>query len=236
MSSRLDNPEFSGVKGRFAAWMLTSPFRRLLEWKMGKPDDRVMALLALQGNEHVVDAGCGSGFHSLMVAEQLPQGRVMAVDVSTEMLDRLRTSATARGLSERIELHHADGLSLPLPDGSMDRAVSAAVWHHLDDPQGAAIELARVLRPGGRLVVVDLEIGGGAEARGGRDPGDHAAHDHAAHDHGAHVHGAHQHGHGKHAVPFGAEDMRRILVQAGLVAVQVELIGRWVVGAGDKPS
>ena len=51
-----NKPEFSGLKGRFFAWFLTSPLRRVLDWKMGKPDQRVVELLALTGSERVLDA------------------------------------------------------------------------------------------------------------------------------------------------------------------------------------
>lgn len=150
--------EFSGLKGRIFAWALTSPLRRVLDWKMGKPEERIFALLCLDGGERVLDAGCGSGFHSLLLAEKVPRGSVVSVDISPEMLDRLRRNAARRGLSGRIEVLHADGLELPLPDASVDRAMSAAVWHHLDDPARACAELARVLRTGGRAVVSDLYV------------------------------------------------------------------------------
>lgn len=201
-------PEFSGLKGRFAAWFLTSPLRALLEWRMGKPEERILALLRLEGHERVLDAGCGSGFHSLLIARHLPQGRVLAFDVSAEMLDQLRRNVAAAGLSDRVEAALGDGFALPLPDGSVDRAISAAVWHHLADPARAASELARALRPGGRVVVSDLAV---APAQGPMPVV-------AGHDR-----------------PFGPDDMRRILEGAGLVNVEVERLGRWILGAGDKP-
>ncbi len=210
-------PEFSGLRGRFFAWFLSGPGRRVLEWKMGKPEPRILELLQLQGGERVLDAGCGSGFHSLLVAERVPQGSVLAVDVSTEMLDRMRKRVAARGLTERVEILQADGLDLPTPDSSVDRAMSAAVWHHLDDPQRACGELVRVLRSGGRVVVSDLEI----------KP--------SGHEHGGHGHGGKGHGRHGHDRPFGPDDMARILEQAGLVNVTVEMVGRWILGAGDKP-
>jgi SAM-dependent methyltransferase len=201
--------EFSGLRGRFFAWFLTSPLRRILEMKMGKPEARILELLALTGSEQVLDFGCGSGFHSLLMAEALPQGRVVALDVSPEMLEQLRRNAAARGLAERIEVLQADGLKLPLQDASMDRALSAAVWHHLDDPEQAARELARVLRPGGRAVVSDLLIEPSTKAVAGLDGHDRA---------------------------FGVGDMRRILGDAGFVDVTVELVGRWILGAGARPA
>jgi len=201
--------EFSGAKGRFFAWFLTSPLRRVLEWKMGKPEARLLELLRLEGGERVLDAGCGSGFHSLLIARSLPGGGVVAVDISPEMLDRLGRNAAREGLSERIEVLLADGLRLPLPDRSVDRAISAAVWHHLDDPEGACRELARTLKPGGRVVVSDLLIRPSEKAVAGLEG---------------------------HERPFDADEMRRILEGAGLVEVQVELLGRWVLGAGEKPA
>lgn len=201
--------EFSGLRGHFFAWFLTSPLRRLLEMKMGKPEARILAMLQLSGDERVLDMGCGSGFHSLLIAEALPQGEVVAVDISSEMLERLRSNAAARGLGDRVEVLRADGLKLPLAEGAFDRAISAAVWHHLDDPQQACNELARALRPGGRAVISDLEIEADKKAFQGLDGHDRA---------------------------FGAEDMRRIMEQAGLEQVLIEKVGRWLVGRGDKPE
>ena len=204
-----ESHEFSGAKGRFFAWFLTSPMRRVLEWKMGRPEERLLALLQLTGDEQVLDAGCGSGFHSLLIARALPEGRVTAVDISPEMLERLSRNAKAQGLSDRIEVLRADGLRLPLPDGSADRAISAAVWHHLDDPQGACNELARTLKPGGRAVVSDLLVQPDIKAVRGLDGHDRA---------------------------FGADDMRTIMERAGLINIEVEVLGSWVIGAGEKPT
>ncbi len=156
--SDFSHDEFSGTKGRVAAWFLTSPLRRILDWKMGTPEERLLDFLQLSGDEVVLDSGCGSGFHTLLLAEELPNGKVLAVDLSSEMLDRLEKNARKRGLEGRIEVIHGDGLDLDMDDNSVDRALSAAVWHHLDDPQGACKELVRVVRPGGRVVVVDLKI------------------------------------------------------------------------------
>ncbi len=207
--SELSHEEFSGRKGQVAAWFLTSPLRRVLEWKMGKPEERLMEFLQLSGDETVLDAGCGSGFHSLLMAEQVPNGKVIAVDVSTEMLDQLRKNAKKAGVSERIQVVHADGLHLDLEDNSVDRALSAAVWHHLDDPQGACNEMARVVRPGGRIVVSDLNIEPSTKAVAGLKGHDQA---------------------------FQAEDMRRIMAKSGLTNIQIETVGRWLVGVGTKPN
>ena len=199
--------EFSGLKGRFFAWFLTSPMRRLVELKMGKPDARVLELLQLEPDHVVLDAGCGSGFHSLMIAEQLESGQVLAVDISQEMLDRLAHTAAKRGLEARIVPVLANGLSLPVASDGVDRAVSVAVWHHLGDPLGACKELARTLRPGGKVVVCDLAIEADKKAIKGLEGHDRA---------------------------FDEAAMRRIMVESGLGEVHVERVGRWVLGVGVK--
>lgn len=204
-----DAPEFSGLKGRFFAWFLTSPMRKFLEWKMGKPEERLLELLALRGDEQVLDAGCGSGFHTLLVAERVLNGKVVATDVSVEMLDKLQANAKARGLSGRIEPRLMDNLALELKDASMDRALCVAGWHHLPDLQRAADELARVVKPGGRVVVVDLEVLAGTKAVTGLQGHDKA---------------------------FGPDDLRGFFEKAGLVQVQVEKVGRWLLGSGLKPQ
>lgn len=206
-----EQPEFSGLKGRFFAWFLTSPLRHILHLKMGNPDARFMELLDLGGDETVIDSGCGSGHHTLMVAERLRRGRIIGLDVSKEMLDKLRANAARRGLSDRIEALEADALAIPLDDAYADRSITLAAWHHLDDPQAACDELVRVLKPGGKLVCVDLEIS-------------------PRHQPGKELH---LHGHDR---AFGEDDMQRVLETAGLERVRVETIGRWILGVGDKPS
>ena len=134
--------EFSGIKGKFFAWFLTSPFRAILHKKMGNPDPRFMELLALTGSETVVDFGSGSGHHSLMVAQKLTTGKVIASDVSKAMLDKLGTLATKRGVADRIEILQEDALNLSsVPSESADCAISLATsaWRPINrDTQGAS--------------------------------------------------------------------------------------------------
>ena len=206
MSNR---PEFSGLKGRFFAWFLTSPMRRILDTRMGKPDARFLELLALRGDETVVDLGCGSGYHTLLIAERLTSGRVLAVDVSTEMLARLSKLARRRGLGDRVEPILVDGASLPIAAGSADLGVSVAVWHHMDDPAAGCRELVGTLKAGGRVVSVDLSISAGIPAVRGLK------------------------GHDRR---FGPEEMAGLLRDAGLGGIETETLGRWVIGSGRKPD
>ncbi len=112
----------------------------------------------------VVDLGCGTGQISLPLALQGAQ--VLAVDVSSAMVRRLRSEARRRGA---VTL---DALALPieelaLPPGSVDLVVSSYALHHLRDPDKARLVSAAYgwLRPGGRLVVADMMFGRGASRR-----------------------------------------------------------------------
>jgi len=99
----------------------------------------------------VGDLGCGGGTLTEALAPFCQ--KVVAVDDSEAMLD------VARGRLNRfdnVELHRATLESLPLDDASLDAATLILVLHHLPDPDKAVREVARVLRPGGRLLVVDM--------------------------------------------------------------------------------
>ena len=211
--------EFSGFKGRFFAWFLTSPMRAILHKKMGNPDKRFMELLDLKGNEVTVDFGSGSGHHSLMVAKRLTTGKVIASDVSAEMLKKLRQLAAKRNVADKIEIVQADCLDLSsvVPDGSADCGISVATWHHIHGEQAvlqrACNEMARALKPGGRICVVDLGINKSSR------------HDRAL--------GAVMKGHDR---PFSMDDMDRIMAAAGFGDRKVEKAGRWIIGYGVKGS
>ena len=107
----------------------------------------------------LLDVGTGTGRLLELLAPRA--GSVTGVDASRAML------ALARGRLARMRLHPAPGAGeaavrqgdmyrLPFPDGTFDAAVMHMLLHHADDPAAAVAEAARVLAPGGRLVVIDL--------------------------------------------------------------------------------
>jgi len=109
--------------------------------------------LRLRPGDRLLDAGCGEGRHCFGA---LAKGaRVVGLDLDIESLrphlGRLRAEARARGSAG--DFLQGDALRLPFRDGAFDAAICAEVMEHVHDYQGAARELARVLRPGGRLAV-----------------------------------------------------------------------------------
>jgi len=110
------------------------------------------ALLGLlDGDAVVADLGCGTG----QVAEALAPfvGQVIGVDTSPSML---KTAKKRLAAHDNVELRAGALESLPLADGSLDAAIMILVLHHVADPAVAVAEAARSLKPGGRLVVVDM--------------------------------------------------------------------------------
>ncbi len=101
----------------------------------------------------VADIGTGTGGMLPMLAEFAES--IVAVDISKEMLKHARQRAKALSLSN-VEFVKADLGDLPLEDASVDAAFATLVLHHAPKPGAALKEMARILRPGGTLVVVDL--------------------------------------------------------------------------------
>lgn len=119
----------------------------------GEDLPEILRLVALAGTERVLDAGCGPGPVSLLLAPAA--GRVTAVDLSEAMLDRARRTAAERSLTN-IAFHRGNLADLPWPDASFDLIVSRYAAHHWPDPQAVVTELARLLSPSGRLLLVDV--------------------------------------------------------------------------------
>lgn len=132
------------------------------------------ALLALLPSEWTVaDLGCGTGAVSAELAPRVR--RVVAVDQSAEML---RAARRRLAKARNVEVHEARLEALPLGDGSCDAALAVLVLSYLEDPAAALREAARVLRPGGRLVVVEAARHADEDLRrrmGQRRPGFEAA-------------------------------------------------------------
>lgn len=130
----------------------------------------VLARLELEGDEVVLDAGCGSGRITQALMERLPRGRVIAVDASASMVDAAR-----QRLGPQADVRRLDLLELEL-DEPVDAVLSTATFHWIADHERLFARLHGALRPGGRLVAQCggegniTELRGRANAILARDP------------------------------------------------------------------
>ena len=116
------------------------------------------SLGALGVGQRVVDVGSGGGIDSLIAARMVgPTGRVIGVDMTPAMLDKARTSATLSGM-RNVEFHDGLAEALPVEDGWADVVISNGVLNLIPDKAAALREMARVLKPGGRLQIADILV------------------------------------------------------------------------------
>jgi ubiquinone/menaquinone biosynthesis C-methylase UbiE len=121
--------------------------------------------IGLRGDEGILDMGCGRGAVLLMVAGLIHEGRAAGVDLwkSVDQSGNAEPvtlqNAGLEGVAERVELHTADMQQLPFPEKSFDVVLSSLAIHNIPSSSGrdrAITEAVRVLKPGGKLVVVDF--------------------------------------------------------------------------------
>lgn len=156
------------------------PLARLLgyedSWLEGVPEASVASLAGTgnpfrvglpQSGERVVDVGCGAGLDSLIAARMVgPRGAVVGVDMTPAMLERARRSADETGL-DNVEFRQGMAEELPVPDSWADVVISNGVLNLFPDKVAGLGEMARVLKPGGRLqvgdILVEKAVGDGAK-------------------------------------------------------------------------
>jgi len=142
--------ETRAVREQYA--QVAAAYRTSLAHAQGPDLDTLVELLAPGGTERVVDLGTGAGHSAVRVAAHV--AHVDAVDLVPEMLEQAAMLAAERGVAN-VTFHTADVRALPFADASMDDAVSRVSAHHWADVPAGIAEAARVVRPGGRIVVVD---------------------------------------------------------------------------------
>jgi ubiquinone/menaquinone biosynthesis C-methylase UbiE len=119
------------------------------------PPAEVLGAMALHPGETIADVGAGTGYFSLPLAQAVgPQGKVYAVDAQEEMLSLLRQKLDEAALAN-VELIHAEADNTGLPASCCDLVFAVNVWHEFDDHAAVLREFARVLKPGGRIAVLD---------------------------------------------------------------------------------
>ncbi|MGH8933840.1 MAG: class I SAM-dependent methyltransferase [Egibacteraceae bacterium] len=137
----------------------TSRVTKRQEW------ETILDEMQLRGDERALDVGCGTGLVSVLAAHRLERGRVTGIDIwqkkdqtghSPQIAKR---NVTVEGVAARVTIRDGDARELPFRDASFDVVLSSLVLHNIHsraDRARSVDEMARVLRPGGRIAVLDV--------------------------------------------------------------------------------
>jgi arsenite methyltransferase len=116
---------------------------------------RILETLQPQPGECVLDIGCGPGVLASEIASVVgTSGQVCGIDVSESMLALARLRCAGQPW---VEFRHGDAVKLPYSEGAFDAAVATQVFEYVHDMTAALVELHRILRPGGRALITDLD-------------------------------------------------------------------------------
>jgi ubiquinone/menaquinone biosynthesis C-methylase UbiE len=155
-------PQTHGMVLNWPSWFYDLTARFGLRLMMGVSRkallQRVVSLAELQPGESVLDVGCGTGSLAIVAKKRVgAAGRVCGIDPSASLLAGARRKAARRNLA--IDFQRGVIEQLPFPDQSFDATLSTIMMHHLPDDikRQGLIEIARVLKPGGRLLIADFK-------------------------------------------------------------------------------
>jgi ubiquinone/menaquinone biosynthesis C-methylase UbiE len=110
----------------------------------------------MEGIGRGLDVGCGPGQFTILIAERLPRAEIWGIDLAPTMIELARRHASESSAAARLHFEVADVAKLPFPDGHFDAVVSSGSIKHWPDQAGALREIHRVLAPGGRLFIGEM--------------------------------------------------------------------------------
>lgn len=122
--------------------------------------------LHLKGSETVLDLGCGRGLVLCKIAQKLPKGKAIGIDLwstrdqSGNCPEKTLENAQAEGVKNRVSVQTGDVCALPFADNAFDVVISSLCLHNIKDKQKrklALLELFRVLKPGGKFAIADIQ-------------------------------------------------------------------------------
>lgn len=139
---------------RYGWDLAAAHYEPLWRGQLAPAQQELLARARLSRGERVLDVACGTGLVAFAAAEAVgSSGRVVGVDLSGRMVDAARERAAEHGLSH-ARFARMDAERLALPDGAFDVALCSLGLMYVADPERAVREMLRVLRPGGRMVLV----------------------------------------------------------------------------------
>jgi ubiquinone/menaquinone biosynthesis C-methylase UbiE len=113
-------------------------------------------MVSANENDRAVDLACGPGTLALRFAKHVRW--ICGLDITPAILERARQTAAHDGLLDKLTFAIGDAQSLPFADNSVDLAVTSYSLHHMSDPSRVISEMSRVVRPGGRVGIIDIEV------------------------------------------------------------------------------
>jgi ubiquinone/menaquinone biosynthesis C-methylase UbiE len=132
------------------AFTLNNPIRRFVE-----PPERLIQKLNISPSDVVVDFGCGTGFFTVPLARIA--SKTIAVDASSRMLERTASYAKKRGVE--VEVIQSDGKQIRIEDERVDIVFLSHVFHEVEDRPRVLSEFLRIIKPAGRLAIVERTRG-----------------------------------------------------------------------------
>jgi ubiquinone/menaquinone biosynthesis C-methylase UbiE len=104
----------------------------------------------------LADIGCGPGLLTMLIARKFPQLKVLGIDTAQEMIKTANKNALSQGFQGRVEFQEGNIRSLPVPDHTLDFAVSSMSLHHWSEPEPGLAEIHRALKSGGQVLLFDM--------------------------------------------------------------------------------
>ena len=149
-----------------ASFLLTG-FAMIASSRFGKmrARDALLDAVAIKPSDTVLDVGCGRGLLLMGAAKRATSGHAIGIDLWSNVdqmnnsRDATLANAKAEGVTDRVEVKDGDMRSLPFADASVDAVVSSLAIHNVEgaaDRDKAIGEIARVLKPGGRVGILDI--------------------------------------------------------------------------------
>ena len=135
---------------RFDDWASSYGKDRISPW-FSYYQKMALSQLQLEPGSRFLDVGCGVGKAVAAAAGQIGDAKAVGVDISPKMIER----AKALSAKPNIEFHVADSASLPFEEASYDAILCTFSFHHYLQPDHVLREIKRVLKPGGRFVIID---------------------------------------------------------------------------------